>query len=231
MSGTGAVTSSFRYRAYGEIAQFSGAASPNILGYAGQVLDSSGLYYMRARWYDPASGRFVSRDSVNGDPSTPITLNLYAYAHLTPLLLSDPSGLGVPNGNGGPSDFLRWVLVGPGESTNRDDTQIVTRASGLLGGIVRAVGGFGDNTITFSQYLIVSTSRPPERTIQHEFGHVAQGREFGPMYIPLSIIELIFVPGIKFGAALNGQDLSWHDAHPMERDANFRAHLPDPWKH
>jgi hypothetical protein len=32
MSGTGAVTSSFRYRAYGEIAQFSGAASPNILG-------------------------------------------------------------------------------------------------------------------------------------------------------------------------------------------------------
>jgi YD repeat-containing protein len=51
------VNASWRYRAYGDVVQYSGSATPAVLGYAGQVLDPSGLYYMRARWYDAVNAR------------------------------------------------------------------------------------------------------------------------------------------------------------------------------
>jgi RHS repeat-associated protein len=96
VTSAGATSASFRYKAYGQIAQSNGAATPSYLGYAGQLLDPSGLYYMRARWYDAATGRFWTRDPVNGDPATPLSVNSYAYAYANPVLLSDPSGLCIP---------------------------------------------------------------------------------------------------------------------------------------
>jgi RHS repeat-associated protein len=93
VNGAGAVTASFRYRAYGAIAQSSGATAPSYLGYAGQLLDPAGLYYLRARWYDPVTGRFVTRDPMPGDSSAPPSLNAYSYAGASPLVTSDPSGL------------------------------------------------------------------------------------------------------------------------------------------
>ena len=93
VNGSGSVTGSWRYRAYGEINQTSGQATSSILGYAGQLLDSSGLYYMRARWYDVASGRFLTRDPLPGSTSAPVTANAYVYGGANPLLRIDPSGL------------------------------------------------------------------------------------------------------------------------------------------
>lgn len=62
VSSAGAVTAAFRYRAYGQLAQ-STNAGPTYLGLASQLLDPSGLYYMRARWYDRGVPRrsFVRR--------------------------------------------------------------------------------------------------------------------------------------------------------------------------
>ncbi|MGH8514513.1 MAG: RHS repeat-associated core domain-containing protein, partial [Gammaproteobacteria bacterium] len=91
VNSSGSVTAAFRYRAYGQLAQ-STAASPTYLGLASQLLDPSGLYYMRARWYDPVTGRLLARDPVNGDPAAPFTLNSYAYAAANPNRFSDPSG-------------------------------------------------------------------------------------------------------------------------------------------
>jgi RHS repeat-associated protein len=90
------VTSSWRYRAYGEIAQYSGAAAPSILGYAGQLLDPSGLYYMRARWYDAGNARFLSSDPSAGNVSLPASVNRSAYANANALTYSDPTGYCVP---------------------------------------------------------------------------------------------------------------------------------------
>ncbi len=86
LNASAGVTASFRYRAYGAIAQSNGATTPSYLGYAGQLLDPSGSYYMRARWYDPGTGRWASRDPVAGDPAT---LNGFGYAAANPLL-ADP---------------------------------------------------------------------------------------------------------------------------------------------
>lgn len=92
VNGAGAVSASFRYRAYGAISQSSGASSPSYLGYAGQLVDPSGLLNMRARWYDPATGRFTTHDPAGGNPSSPASLNAFDYANANPVLLSDPSG-------------------------------------------------------------------------------------------------------------------------------------------
>lgn len=53
---------------------------------------ATGLYYYYQRWYDPSTGRFVSRDSNPGDPSSPESLNLYIYVQDHPTTLTDPSG-------------------------------------------------------------------------------------------------------------------------------------------
>lgn len=54
--------------------------------------DGDGLLYMRARYYSPAIGRFISPDSWSGDFSDPVTLNRYLYANGNPVTLIDPWG-------------------------------------------------------------------------------------------------------------------------------------------
>ena len=92
LDATGARTSSFRYQVYGQIAQTNGASTPTYLAYAGEMRDPSGLYYLRARWYDAASGRFLVRDPVAGELAQPRSLNSYSYANANPVMLRDPSG-------------------------------------------------------------------------------------------------------------------------------------------
>ncbi|MGH2378136.1 MAG: RHS repeat domain-containing protein [Candidatus Limnocylindria bacterium] len=90
----GLVTKSFRYAAYGSISdRFPSDATPTLLGFTGELADSSGLTYLRARWYDPVSGRFTSRDPFIGNVHRPASLNAYGYAAGRPSLLVDPLGL------------------------------------------------------------------------------------------------------------------------------------------
>ncbi|MEQ4487937.1 MAG: RHS repeat-associated core domain-containing protein [Dehalococcoides mccartyi] len=60
--------------------------------FTGQKKDSTGLYYYNARYYDPATGRFVSPDSVGQNLLNPQTLNRYTYVLNNPLKYTDPSG-------------------------------------------------------------------------------------------------------------------------------------------
>jgi RHS repeat-associated protein len=89
VSGTGAITNAFDYTAYGAL---NASTSPPLLGFAAELTDPSGLIYLRARWYDPAVGRFISSDPFSGMASRPITLNKYGYADASPATLADPSG-------------------------------------------------------------------------------------------------------------------------------------------
>jgi RHS repeat-associated protein len=61
--------------------------------YAGEYWDQDAqLLYLRARWYDPRIGRFISGDPFEGKQRDPRSLNRYAYAHSDPIHGSDPSG-------------------------------------------------------------------------------------------------------------------------------------------
>jgi len=50
------------------------------------------LTYLRARYVDPETGRFNTKDSMLGNVATPITLNTYLYAKSNPVMYIDPSG-------------------------------------------------------------------------------------------------------------------------------------------
>jgi RHS repeat-associated protein len=61
--------------------------------YSGEYVDAdTQLVYLRARWYDPRIGRFVSADPFEGRPQDPRSLNRYGYAHSDPVHGTDPSG-------------------------------------------------------------------------------------------------------------------------------------------
>jgi len=53
---------------------------------------ATGLYYIGARYYDPALGRWLSMDPQLGKLSAPQTLNRYVYCVNNPLRFTDPTG-------------------------------------------------------------------------------------------------------------------------------------------
>ena len=65
----------------------------NAIRYSGEFMDSeTGLYYLRARYYDPYVGRFTTEDSNWGEDTNPLNLNLYTYCENDPIRYTDPSG-------------------------------------------------------------------------------------------------------------------------------------------
>ena len=60
--------------------------------FTGQRLDSTGLYYYNARYYDPVIGRFISPDTTGQNLNDPQSLNRYTYCQNNPLNHTDPTG-------------------------------------------------------------------------------------------------------------------------------------------
>jgi RHS repeat-associated protein len=83
----GAVTTTRRYDAYGKFEL--GAA--NGYAFTGREWDSeTGLYYYRARYYDPTLGRFIGEDPSGLEND----INFYRYVFNNPLTWVDPTGYG-----------------------------------------------------------------------------------------------------------------------------------------
>jgi len=88
----GVVTDTYDYDAFGNLIHQTGSTPNNYL-YRGEQYDSDlALYYLRARYYNPATGRFMSRDPEDGVPTDPATLHKYDYADGDPVDGTDPSG-------------------------------------------------------------------------------------------------------------------------------------------
>jgi len=63
------------------------------LGYASYIYDrETKIYYLKARYLDSATARFISHDEYPGDVNTPFTQNGYIYANDNPVMLVDPEG-------------------------------------------------------------------------------------------------------------------------------------------
>lgn len=87
----GAVTLAKAYDPYGVALQSGGNGSTNY-GFTGEMTDSTGLVYLRARYYAADTGRFISRDTWHGDESQPISYNAWLYGYANPINYIDPSG-------------------------------------------------------------------------------------------------------------------------------------------
>jgi RHS repeat-associated protein len=79
----------YQYDAYGKILQQTPTTDDNPFRYVGQhgvQYEAPDLYFMRARYYDPTTGKFLSEDPI-------WSTNLFAYGDNNPSMRIDPSGL------------------------------------------------------------------------------------------------------------------------------------------
>ena len=100
------VTDTYRYFAFGNSLTSSGNTTNNFrfVGNLGYYNESAlSLQYLRARWYQSETGRFVSVDPV-------FSVNVYIYAQNSPLTKSDPSGDDVTIGPVPPGTTCRTLL-------------------------------------------------------------------------------------------------------------------------
>jgi RHS repeat-associated protein len=88
---SGATTSTEAYFPFGTTRTSTGTL-PTDKEFTGQRLDSTGLYYYGARYYDPSIGRFISADTIVPNPANPQSLNRYSYCLNNPLKYVDPTG-------------------------------------------------------------------------------------------------------------------------------------------
>jgi RHS repeat-associated protein len=80
-------------------ANWSAGAAQTPYGYTAEQTDANGLVYLRARYYAPEAGRFVSKDVWQGDYSQPLSLNRWNYVEGNPINRIDPSGYCYTNPN------------------------------------------------------------------------------------------------------------------------------------
>ncbi len=87
MDPVGAVTDTYDFDAWGNVVNQTGS-TPNVFRYQGDQFDSeTGLYYLRARYFDPLAGRFLSVDPLAGQGERP-----YLYTGADPENRADPTG-------------------------------------------------------------------------------------------------------------------------------------------
>ena len=89
----GSADATYQYTDYGETIIHGDDQAKNEVCYTGGIYDqSTGLYYLNARYYDPEDGRFMTEDSYRGEIMNPETGHLYVYCANNPVNYVDPSG-------------------------------------------------------------------------------------------------------------------------------------------
>lgn len=105
----GDVLKRYSYDAFGN-EQNPTSDDTNPFRYSGEYFDKeTGTIYLRARYYNPGIGRFMSEDSVPGTDNNPLSLNLYTYCGNNPVYFSDPSGHIMVNGHDYTPEELGYI--------------------------------------------------------------------------------------------------------------------------
>lgn len=150
---SGTITGSYSYDPWGRTTAHTGTGSTP-LGYDGQYTDpESGLIYLRARYYDPATAQFLTRD-----PAVQTTQAPYNYTGNNPFNRADPTGMffgldtlvGAAVGAviGGTASIVEQATSGNG--INWSKVGIATAAGAAGGAAVTLCGSCGfvvDNAI------------------------------------------------------------------------------------
>ena len=108
-SDNGTLVGKYSYTAFGECivkVNEGGIAEKNPIRYRGYYYDEEmSLYYLKSRYYDPVTGRFITIDDISYiDPETINGLNLYAYCGNNPVMNVDLNG----------NFFLTFLLISIG---------------------------------------------------------------------------------------------------------------------
>jgi RHS repeat-associated protein len=199
----GDVVNTYDYDVFGALRDSSGSQANDFTFAGEQVDDSTGLQYLRARYYDMETGRFIARDPINGNPRVPATQNAFPFGFNNPVTMVDPLGL-VPCSAGEctvtnqpclPDSMTKYACVSVSFSTNANGSTFIREAcyESSTGGVR---GGWGAKSITIWQKkpvlwgIIIPV---PVRRIDDIPGHGDNKALTGSMNC-VSIKETVFHP-------------------------------------
>ncbi len=145
----GSTIEQYAYSAFGQMKIYDGSGVEiqssqigNIFGFTGREFDAeSDLYYYRARYYDPNSGRFLTADPIGFDGGD---ANLYRYVENNPIYYIDPYGLKLGGITGTSTGQAIGSVIGAGIGGVLGSSlgPIGTIGGGVLGGSIGgALGG------------------------------------------------------------------------------------------
>ena len=145
-----AVVASYTYDAFGNLTSQIGE-SDNPFLYCGEYYDAeTQTYYLRARYYNPANGRFTQQDAWSFmDASDPLSLNLYTYCFNNPVMYADPSGhwihLAIGAAIGGlvaaTVSVVGQLIENKGDFSKIDGVKVLTATvAGAVSGLVASTG-------------------------------------------------------------------------------------------
>ena len=129
----GTVQKSYTYDVYGK--PTATGALANEFDFAAQQTDPTGLQYLRARYMDPDTGRFVSREPLETTPGW--TGNGYGYADGNPARVTDP--LGLCGYYGDPADPWCKEQRNPSENVHDSYKKSAEDSSPKVGELVNAL--------------------------------------------------------------------------------------------
>lgn len=182
---SGNVANTYTYDAFGVIAE-SDITTPNNYLFTGEQYDPNvGFYYLRARYYDPEIGRFVTQDRFPGWKFEPATLHKYNYAHDDPVNNLDPGGEFVSVG------FIGGLSSGIARSLAA--VRIAFAISRSLGGAaLRSLGMVVENAV--GRILV----QIPGATVRNGVKLVGQG---GPRVLDfwVQVANRVAVIEVKYG--------------------------------
>jgi RHS repeat-associated protein len=137
----GQVINRIEYNSFGQVLSETNIANGDRFLYTGREFDAAtGLYYYRARYYDPALGRFISQDPLGLN----VDINPYRYALNGPTRWTDPMGLEVAVG------YSTTTSRGAGGTAAASQTAVNTAENVGAGYNPSTLSDFGAPTWAFS---------------------------------------------------------------------------------
>jgi RHS repeat-associated protein len=178
--GSGNLTQTFATDEFGNPTLTQGSATEPFR-YTGQQRDSeTGFYDLRARYYWPSIGRFITRDSVTGHMESPLRLNRYSYVVNNPSTATDPDGKGEDPADPNPEN--NFSTTNPGGNGPSLTPHIGNEAiSDVLVGSYEQFGPMNPGPLTEKQAATFRSSTYDEVTLSEP---VTLYRVYGPSNNP-----------------------------------------------